>query len=181
MSCDTSEAIDCYDDTRCGWKAEGMSELTYRVWGFGAKRIVAMLALMAAIGVAGLVAAVVATGPPLWFVGLYLLALVWNAYWFLFRIAYRLDLSQDELSWHAPFRSGTVNLRQIDQMRPQRLGSTFEVIALRQGRPLLVMVQKGFADFASEVQARAPHIGVRIGSLARLGNKFPGPSSLRRD
>jgi hypothetical protein len=40
---------------------------------------------------------VVQDGPPLWFVVLWLLALVWNAYWFLVRIAYRLDLSDTEL------------------------------------------------------------------------------------
>src|SRR5436190_1402991 len=32
----------------------------------------------------------------------------WTGYWFLFRISYRLELVGESLTWHAPFRSGTV-------------------------------------------------------------------------
>ena len=153
----------------------------YRMWTFWRLQMLAMFSLFTVVGVVGLVAAIsTKSGPPTIFVVLWLFALVWNGYWFFLRVAYQLELTGNELRWRAPFRSGVVPLDQLVAMRPHRFGSSIEVLELREGSKVLVMVRKGFADFAAEVQVAAPQVRVRVGVLARVGERLPGPRGYRR-
>jgi hypothetical protein len=45
-------------------------------------------------------------GPTLLFLLVWIAVLGWNAYWFLLRLCYRLDLQDGILHWRAPLRSG---------------------------------------------------------------------------
>ena len=57
-----------------------------------------------------------AGGPPGWFMALWVGALAWNAYWWLFRVAYVLELSDTELRWRAPLAHGTVPVRALREV-----------------------------------------------------------------
>jgi hypothetical protein len=83
--------------------------------------------------------------PPVWFVLLWLAALAWNGYWFLFRLCYRLELADGVVHWFTPLRSGWVSVAEVRGARPafnlsSRWFNFVEVIDLANHRPLLVMV-----------------------------------------
>jgi hypothetical protein len=59
--------------------------------------------------------------PSLLFVLAWIAALCWNAYWFLLRLCYRLDLEEGILRWWAPLRSGHAPLAGLRALRPMRL------------------------------------------------------------
>lgn len=158
-----------------------MDQRTYRMHALWRLQIFATCAIFAVVGVVVVVTSVMASsGPPVWFAVLWLLVAVWNSYWFLFRIAYRLDLWQSSIRWQTPLRSGTIALTDLVEMRPMRFGSSVEVLRLSDGSKVQVMVRRGFVDFMAEVQAAAPHVQARVGTLARIGNWGPGPRGFRR-
>jgi hypothetical protein len=105
----------------------------------------------------------------------------WNANWFLLRIAFRLELCGTDLSWQAPLRRGVIKLSDLVEMRPQRFGSSIEVLVLADGSKVLVMVRKGFVDFMAELQTVAPHVHARVGTFAKIGDRLPGPRGFRRN
>lgn len=45
-------------------------------------------------------------------------ALVWNVYWWLFRVAYRLELRGERLYWRAPFARGSLSVQSIIGVAP---------------------------------------------------------------
>ena len=59
-------------------------------------------------------------GPPLFFIALWFATLGWNVYWWLFRVAYRVELVAETLQWRALFHRGTMPVRAIE-----RVGSFF--------------------------------------------------------
>ena len=144
----------------------------------------ALFAGFAILGVGGVVVVVVSVsghdGPPTWFVGLWLLALAWNGYWWLFRIAYRLDLTQTDLAWRAPLRQGSLRTADLVEMRPYVFGSSIEVIVPSEGAKVLVLVRKGFVDFMREVETVAPQVRTRVGLYAKLSERLPGARGYSR-
>ncbi|MEN0083691.1 MAG: hypothetical protein AAGC66_02885 [Leifsonia sp.] len=55
-------------------------------------------------------------GPPLFFMVVWFAALGWNVYWWLFRIAYRVDLVDGVLTWRAPLARGSLPVNAIDRV-----------------------------------------------------------------
>jgi hypothetical protein len=102
----------------------------------------------------------------------WLAALGWNAYWWLVRISYRLDLNGDELRWLTPTRSGTIPLHQLRAIRPYRFGRNVTVFEVGDGSSILVLTRRGFTDFTARVQAAAPHVTVRLNWYIRLIDRF---------
>jgi hypothetical protein len=125
----------------------------YALW---RAQILAMFAVFVVAGVLMVVAIAAGSGPPVWFAAFWLAALVWNSYWFLFRIAYQLDLTERELYWRTPFRNGSIALTDLVELRPHRFGSSIEVIQLADGAKILVMVRKGFVEFMAENPTSRP-------------------------
>lgn len=68
-------------------------------------------------------------GPPLWFLAIWFGALGWNVYWWLFRVAYRVDLVGETLHWKAPFNSGALPVSAITGAG--RFFGTFSTCVLR--------------------------------------------------
>lgn len=79
--------------------------------------VVVIMAAMAAAGVF-LVAQTVAgrQGPPLFFLVVWFAVLGWNVYMWLFRVAYRVELSDSVLTWRAPLAGGRVPVSAIDRV-----------------------------------------------------------------
>ena len=139
-----------------------------------------MFAFFAVVG-AFLVLATPTEGPeavPAGFKVFWVGALVWNAYWFLFRIAVSLRLEDRELVWDAPLRSGRIAVGDVVAVRPMRFASNVEVFEQRGGRPVMVMVTKGLSDFLAELSKLNPNLPVRLGWQSRLAERLPGRSRL---
>jgi hypothetical protein len=115
---------------------------------------------------------------PLWFVLLWIGAVGWNAYWFLLRLCYRLDLDDRTLRWWAPLRRGEIPLDQLREIRPYGFGTVLFVPA--EGRPAAVLVRRGVPAFVAAVQEAAPHVRVTVNRYSRVLDRLPGPSGFRR-
>jgi hypothetical protein len=109
-----------------------------------------------------------------WFV-----ALAWNGYWWLFRIAFSLTLGDGVLAWEAPLRRGHVALPDLVAFRPMRFVPNVVVIEPRTGRKVLVLPGKGLARFAAALAAASPTSDVRVGPWTSTLDRFPGPSGWR--
>ena len=55
-------------------------------------------------------------GPPVFFLGLMFAALGWNLYWWLFRLATRVELVGDVLRWRAPFGRGEIPVAAVESV-----------------------------------------------------------------
>jgi hypothetical protein len=132
----------------------------------------------AVFGVVALVMAVrVAVEPratDLGFALLWTAILIWNGYWFLARLCYRLELGDGGLYWYTPLRHGHIPLSELRTLTPFRLAAQIHVISSTTGRPVLVWAGKGFTEFAGHVQQAAPHVAVRVGRYARVSERMPG-------
>jgi hypothetical protein len=118
-------------------------------------------------------------GRTLLFLLVWIAVLGWNAYWFLLRLCYRLDLQDGILRWRAPLRSGHAPLVGLRALRPGRLSPTIAVFEFVDGPRVLVLAMRGLAEFAARVQAAAPQAVVRIGWYIRLIERLPGSSGFR--
>jgi hypothetical protein len=136
-----------------------------------------------AVAALALIAATFAGGdnaPPAAFTVLWLGALTWNAYWWLFRIATELRIDGLELVWSSPFRSGRVSFGQLTEIRPMRLASNVEIFKVDNGQTIIVMAAKGLREFTDEISRRRPDLSVRLGWQARIAERMPGWSRFKR-
>jgi hypothetical protein len=142
----------------------------------------------AIFGMFGIVAIVLIIGtlaggdnaPPAAFTVLWLCALAWNGYWWLFRIATELRIDGLELSWSSPLRSGRVSFGQLIEIRPMRFASNVEIFKVQGGQSIIVMATKGLRAFTDEISRRRPDLPVRLGWHARLAERLPGWSRFKR-
>jgi hypothetical protein len=144
--------------------------------------IFGFIAVFGTVGVVLVVVQATSTSGPGWSFVLPWLAVVgWNAYWFLWRFAYRLELTETTLSWRTPLTGGEVPLDRVRAFRPSVFGSGAQALDVRDGRPVLVFGRRGIIDFGRELGRLAPHVHVKFGWQARLvergwGSGFrPGP------
>jgi hypothetical protein len=135
-----------------------------------------MFSLFAVVAVwlVAMVATGAKNGPPVLFVAFWVLAAVWNGYWFLFRICYRISLEEASLRWDAPAAHGVVALDALRDVRPSRLGPTVAVIRADGSRPILVWQTKGFRDLLQAMQAQAPQLATTDNWYSRLVERLPG-------
>ncbi|WP_292721923.1 hypothetical protein [Microbacterium sp. 13-71-7] len=72
------------------------------------------LSVLVIVGVSILVLTMTGhAGSPLWFLATWFVVLGWNVYWWLFRVAYRVELVGETLRWKAPFASGALSVGAI--------------------------------------------------------------------
>lgn len=90
-------------------------------------------------------------GPPVWFVALWFLALGWNVYWWLFRVAYRIELVGRTLNWRAPLRHGSIPVDAIE--RAGRFFGAPYTCALRGSGHPPVVVSTQLQDFTPMLEA----------------------------
>ena len=90
-------------------------------------------------------------GPPVWFGALWILALGWSMYWWLFRVAYRVELVGRTLNWRAPLRSGSIPVDAIE--RAGRFFGAPSTCVLRGSGYPPVVVSAQRQDFTPMLQA----------------------------
>jgi len=120
-----------------------------------------------------------ADGPPLAFFAFWLFMVAWNGYWFLWRMATDLWLDGNTLHWKAPFRSGSVDVAAIEEVRPRRMAGNVEMIRLREGRPIMTMATRGIEELNAEIVRLHPGLPMRVGRSVRLTNVFQARSRYR--
>lgn len=109
-------------------------------------------------------------GPPAAFLALWLAALVWNAYWWLFRIALELTMDRYQLTATMPLRSRQIALDDIVEIRPLKLASNGIVISIAGQRPVLALATAGMRGFVDELARRRPEIPIRAGWRSQAGD-----------
>jgi len=155
---------------------------TYRPALIGRWFFLMLFGLFAAMAVVLIVLAITGDdGPSAPFLLFWLVALGWNAYWWLFRVAFSLTVSNGALEWEAPLRRGRVPITELTAFRPMKLLPNVLVIKHTGGRPLLVMPGKGIADLATAIAGSRPDLEVRVGSMGWVQRRMPGPSAWRED
>ena len=118
--------------------------------------------------------------PPTLFVVFWLGALGWNAYWWLFRLAAELMLDADSIDALSPLGTRRVAPRDLTAIRPMRLASSVAVFEVASERPILMMATKGIHEFTNEIARRRPELLIQLGWPARLAERMPGRSRIKR-
>lgn len=104
--------------------------------------------------------------PPVVFVILWLAAFGWNAYLWLFRIAWRLELDGDVLKWQTPLRHGQSLAEDIRSIGPHPLSEQVSVISRESLPRIYILTRSGFNQFAEELMKVAPAASYRENSYA---------------
>jgi hypothetical protein len=88
-----------------------------------ARRVLpAVLVVFVVLAVVFLTQAARHSGPPWWFLVLWLAAFGWNAYWWTFRICTEVRVDGGRLAWRTPLRRDEVALSDVTRVRPSRWG-----------------------------------------------------------
>lgn len=147
----------------------------YRMWRVQA---IVTVAAFGGIGIALVVISATGRAGPGWgFTALWVAGVAVAAYLYLFRVAYELELSDDQLLWKAPVRSGRAPLQELTAVKTLALMPGAALIAFRTGTKVLVLVQPGFRDFARDVARAAPHSSVEVGVFGAIADRFGGRNS----
>jgi hypothetical protein len=103
-------------------------------------------------------------------------SLAWNAYWSLYRVAFRVSLRSGVLEWEAPLRTETLWLADIASIRFVTLLPSVMSIRRRGGGTLLMLSGKGLTALVAEIVQQRPDLDHSLGPWTRLANRVPGPS-----
>lgn len=107
---------------------------------------------------------------------------VFDAYFTLWRMADRVELTPGELVWRAPARSQHIPLEEVRSVGPARVPGLCRVrVAGPRGRGFLVLLRPGLDSFVSELVGAAPQVAVPAKGLGRMAMGMSiGGSSFRR-
>ena len=115
-----------------------------------------------------------AIGPFGAFFVLWVLAFVWNAYWFLARISVELELHDTALVAKCVLSTRTIELGELSGLRPMKMLPLLAVLELPDQRNVTTWLGKGYAEFAMAIAARAPDVPVHLGEFAESLQSAPG-------
>jgi hypothetical protein len=120
-------------------------------------------------------------GPPVWFIAVWYFALVWNGYWFLFRLCYRIELDGGVLRWFTPLRHGAIALSDLVSIGSNPLMYQIAAFRPKNGQRIVVQVRNGLKEFVDEVKAQAPEVVVRPAISWSATRIFSITSGFRRE
>lgn len=155
----------------------------YRPRFVGRRFILASFGIFLVAAIA-LLAAIIAGGedtPPVWFAVVWLGALGWNAYWWLFRIAVELETSESLLVARTPLRTLRVPLPDITRVSAPFWAPNVQAIRWHGGRPIYVIAGKGLGPFLRAALADRHDVSLNLGWQTRLVERFPGWSGFRSE
>jgi hypothetical protein len=117
-------------------------------------------------------------GPPLYFTVLWLAALGWNVYWWLWRISYRIEVDGDRLRWKTPLRSGRALVGDVESIRPGFRGQT-TVLEMRAGRDVICLTRNGISEFVAALTRDRAILVTRSSATGLI--TFGSQNGFRRD
>lgn len=108
-------------------------------------------------------------------------ALGWNLYWWLFRVAYRLELRGETLYWRAPFARGTLSVHSITGVAPF-LGTTNQMPTIRAvgHRNVPVFAYGDLSTFLARLNVINTAVPDRVRGFAGIYDKVSGQIATRR-
>jgi hypothetical protein len=93
-----------------------------------------------------------------WFIAVWIVVGIWNGYWLLTRIAYKIEVDFPLLRWHTPLREGEILIQDIVAVRPRRFASSTQIIQTDAGQRIMVPVGKGMDEFVAALRSINPRI-----------------------
>ena len=139
-----------------------MDRVSYSMFPFWRPIVFVFFGVLALGGVLGFTTGRLKASPEPWFTVAWFLILFWNAYWFLFRISYRIEMQGNQIRWFTPLRRGQFALDDLVSIRSSPLNQ-LSVFKRRSGPSVIMTVQRGLSEFTDEVRHRAPRVSVRAG------------------
>lgn len=134
-----------------------MDAFGWRLYPWFRVLVLGMLLVFAVIGITFL------ARPPgdmaRWWGVAYLAIISWNAYWFGFRIVYRLEVEDGTLSWSTALRSGQHPVEEAVAIRQGGFGLP---VIHGTGWHLDVLNGPGFGQFAEALRAKQPALLVEL-------------------
>lgn len=108
-------------------------------------------------------------------------ALAWNLYWWLFRVAYRLELRGDTLYWRAPFAQGRLSVQSISGVTPF-MGTTNQMPTIRAvgHRNVPVFAYGDLSSFLARLNVINTAIPDRVRGFAGVYDKVTGRTATHR-
>jgi hypothetical protein len=153
----------------------------YVAYGAFPSLIVRTLVILTALGGLSVWAAATGRPGPGWvFTGIWFAALGWNAYFWLRRIAWRLELTDRTLDWRAVAHSGSVAIGDILRVRPSRAAVNLVVLEVSGGRPVVALASKGFQGFVDDLARRVPDLPITTPRAVRAFERWPARSGHRK-
>jgi hypothetical protein len=114
------------------------------------------------------------TGPGWAFTALWIAGLLWVGYWWLWRVAVRLELTDRTLEWRTEIRSGSIPIADIQAVRPSRMGPNLAVFDVSDGQPLMAITAKGFQAFLDDLAQQAPGLPISTSRMSSVRERWPG-------
>lgn len=111
---------------------------------------------------------------PWTFTIVWLCAYGWVVPQVLLRLAFLVEVRGGFVSWEAAARSGRFAASDLRALRPYRWGRNMEILELRTGQKIFVMIARGFREFAADLQQNAPVARIEVGALTKVAERWPG-------
>lgn len=115
------------------------------------------------------------------FMAAWFAALAWNLYWWLFRVAYRLELRGEVLYWRAPFARGSLSVQSITGVT-LFLGTINQMPTIRSvgSRRVPVFAYGDLSSFLARLNVINTTVPDRVRGFARVYDKVTGNIAMRR-
>lgn len=115
------------------------------------------------------------------FMAAWFAALAWNLYWWLFRVAYRLELRGEMLYWRAPFARGSFSVQAITGVTPF-FGTTNRMPTIRSvgSRMVPVFAYGDLSSFLARLNVINTTVPDRVRGFAGHYDKVTGNIAMRR-
>lgn len=115
------------------------------------------------------------------FMAAWFAALAWNLYWWLFRVAYRLELRGEVLYWRAPFARGSLSVQSITGVT-LFLGTINQMPTIRSvgSRRVPVFAYGDLSSFLARLNVINTTVPDRVRGFAGVYDKVTGNIAMRR-
>ena len=121
------------------------------------------------------------TPKPAWvLVAFWVLAYLWNGYWWLFRVSSKLEYDGVMLRWFAPLRKGEVPVDQIRHIGPSGFSVQLSVIKLASGKSIMTLTRPGFTEFATGLLGASRQATFAANGYEKFQSKISRGSAYRR-
>lgn len=109
-------------------------------------------------------------------------ALAWNAYWWLFRIAYRLELRGETLHWRAPLAGGSIPVGSITGVGPfLGLSNQAPTIRAMGHRSVPLFAYGDLSSFLARLHVANAAVPDRVRGLGGVYDRMTGDGGSSRD
>jgi len=131
------------------------------------------MTILVVVAVALLPVSLVGGEPPIGFTLFWVGAVAWNAYWFLFRIGYQVEVDGQVVTWRTPLRRRTADLNRLTGVGSLWMG--FSRLTVDGERSLFMMtLGPGWVTFLQALAQAHPTATFPPTALDRLGARWPG-------